>query len=114
VYSFGAPVIAVYGRLAVLALVALKHTEGLAPKVIVGLAMTSTVNAVGGVLTHPSPELFRTRIVALYTPAAVFIGTVIPIGLPGNAVNATSVRPAASAAALKSIVYSFGAPVVAV
>jgi hypothetical protein len=99
--------------LAVLALAGLKHTEGLAPRVIVGLATTVTVKAVGGVLTQVV-EVLRTWIVALYTPAAVFIGTVIPIGLPGNAVNATSVRPAASAAALKSIVYSFGVPVVAV
>ena len=81
---------------------------------IVGAASTVTVKGVGGVLVQPGPDVLRTLIVALYTPATVFAGTVIPIGLTGNAVKAMSLNPAASAAASKSIVYWLGVPVVPV
>ena len=71
------------------------------PNVIVGLAIMVTLMALLELL---QPEvLFRTLNVALYVPAVAAPGTVITIGLAVNEALTTSIKPAASAAALKSI-----------
>ena len=48
---------------------------------------------------------FVTTTVAVYEPGAAPAGTVITIGVAGNAVAVTSTKPAVLAAALKSIAY---------
>ena len=79
---------------------------------MVGLPLITTVmvcGALGQVVV-----VFETTTVAVYDPAAAPAGTVITIGVAGKAVTATSAKPAVLAAALKSMVYWVGDPVVAV
>jgi hypothetical protein len=95
----GAPVVPVYGKLAV---VAPRHTDGFAPIVIVGAAVTVT-------WTVPVPEQpveeFVTVIVPEYVAAAAPAGTDSVSGLAGNDVVATFVNPAVIAAAFQVIEY---------
>ena len=81
-------------------------TEGLTPKVMLGVVPTETVKfcAVPAILV----TVFRTLMVPLYVPAAMFPGTVIPMGDAVNETQATSFNPAEFAVASKSIVYSLG------
>ena len=99
-YSLAPPVTAVYGKSAV---VLPTQTVGLVPSVMVGLAKIVTVIALPG-LAHPV-VLFLTVMVALYTPAAAAAGTAMVIGVAPNARFTTSRKPAALAAASKSILY---------
>ena len=78
---------------------------------MVGRAVTVTVKA-SPALTQP--VAFSTVRVPLYVPVAAPPGTVRTIGVTGRAVNATSTKPANSAAASKSIRYCVGVAVVAV
>jgi hypothetical protein len=71
--------------------------------VAVGLWIMVIVNAVAG-LAQPVDELIALT-VPVYTPATALAGTVIAMGLTGNAVGDTSVKPWASATASKSIKY---------
>ena len=89
-----------YGRLAV---VAPRHTEGLAPSVIVGFGLMVIVIG-DDVLVQPA-VLLRTVMVALYVPAAAAPGTAMTIGLAVNPALVTSAKPAACAVASKSILY---------
>ena len=94
-YWFGLPVVAAYGRLA---LVVPLQTAGFAPRVIVGTALTVTVMAVL-LLTQPV-VLLRTVTVALYVATAALPGTTSTIGVAVNVAFVTSINPAVSAAAL--------------
>jgi hypothetical protein len=108
-YKVGAPVVAVYGRFAV---VVPAQTVGLAPSVIVGRAFTVAENGTPA-LTQPV-ALFLTVRVPVYVAAAAAAGTVRTIGDAGSATLVTLANPAVMAAALHTILYWFGVPAVAV
>ena len=79
------------------------QTEGLVPKVIVGFGIM--VMVIGWLVLAQPATVFDTVNVALYVPTPAAPGTVIPIWVAGSAIFTTSKKPAASAAALKSMLY---------
>jgi hypothetical protein len=106
-YVVGAPVVAVYGKLTVCT-AAEKHAGAIALNVIVGNALIVTV-IVEVVLTQPLA--FLTVKLAVYEPAATLAGTVMLIGLAGNAAFVTFAKPPPLQPLM---LYVVGAPVVAV
>jgi hypothetical protein len=94
-YRSGVPVVAVYGRFA---LVEPAHTLGLAPRVIVGIGFTVTLIALP-VLVHVV-TLLVTVSVPVYVAAGAAPGTTRTMGVAGRTALTTFTNPAASAAAL--------------
>jgi len=105
----GLPVVAVYGRLA---LIDPAQTEGLAPRVIVGIGFTLTLITFVGLL-HPV-KLLDTVSVPVYVAGGAAPGITMTIGEAGRIALVTFTNPAASAAALYVMLYLSGLPVVAV
>ena len=87
-----------------------KQIFGIAESVIVGVGLIVKLTAA----VPEQPGALCTVIVPLYVPATTAPKPLIVIGLAGSAVNATSLTPAAFAAAFQSILYCVGVLVVAV
>ena len=81
-------------------------------RAIVGLPLITIVTVCGAL--GQVVVVFVTVTVAVYVPGAAPAGTVMMIGVAGSTVAVTSTKPAVLAAALKSIAYCVGDPVVAV
>ena len=100
--------VALYGRFA---LMDPAQTDGLAPKVIVGIGLMVTVKALAE-LVQPVAFLVTVR-VPLYVAAGAAPGTTRTIGVAGRTALTTFTNPAARAAASYVMLYRSGVPVVA-